>query len=80
MAGALEGLRVLDIATLYSAPLVAAMLGDLGADVIKIEPPVGDGLRKLGVKAGGRSMTWAATSYRGLPFGSCACTVTDSGL
>lgn len=60
MAGALDGLRVLDIATLYSAPLVAAMLGDLGADVIKIEPPAGDGLRKLGVKAGGRSMTWAA--------------------
>ena len=39
MAGALDGLRVLDIATLYSAPLVAAMLGDLGADVIKVEVP-----------------------------------------
>jgi formyl-CoA transferase len=60
MAGALDGLRVLDIATLYSAPLVAAMLGDLGADVIKIEPPAGDGLRALGAKAGGKSLTWAA--------------------
>jgi formyl-CoA transferase len=60
MAGALDGLRVLDIATLYSAPLLAAMLGDLGADVIKIEPPAGDGLRHLGVQSGGRSLTWAA--------------------
>ena len=60
MSGALDGLRVLDIATLYSAPLVAAMLGDLGADVIKIEPPTGDGLRGLGATAEGRSLTWAA--------------------
>jgi len=60
MIGALDGLRVLDIATLYSAPLVAAMLGDLGADVIKIEPPGGDGLRSLGASAEGRSLTWAA--------------------
>jgi len=62
MPGALDGLRVLDIATLYSAPLVAAMLGDLGADVIKIEPPTGDGLRDLGAKADGHSLTWAATA------------------
>jgi crotonobetainyl-CoA:carnitine CoA-transferase CaiB-like acyl-CoA transferase len=60
MGGALDGLRVLDIATLYSAPLVAAMLGDLGADVIKIESPAGDALRGLGVHSEGQSLTWAA--------------------
>ena len=47
MAGALDGLRVLDIATLFSGPALAAMLGDLGADVIKVEPPNGDPQRGL---------------------------------
>jgi crotonobetainyl-CoA:carnitine CoA-transferase CaiB-like acyl-CoA transferase len=53
-------LRVLDIATLYSAPMLAAMLGDLGADVIKLEPPAGDGLRQLGARVDGQSLVWAA--------------------
>jgi formyl-CoA transferase len=45
MSNALAGVRVLDIATLYPAPLLAAMLGDVGADVVKVEPPDGDPLR-----------------------------------
>lgn len=45
--GPLVGVRVLDLATLYAAPLLAAMLGDLGADVVKVEPPAGDDLRRL---------------------------------
>ena len=57
--GALEGLRVLDIGTLNPGPLVAAMLGDLGADVVKVEPPTGDPLRQFGKGRGGRSNTWA---------------------
>ncbi|MFM8304664.1 MAG: CoA transferase, partial [Actinomycetota bacterium] len=40
---ALEGLRVLDLAILFAAPQIAAMLGDLGADVVKLEPPPRDG-------------------------------------
>ena len=39
MAGALSGLRVLDMATLFAGPLAATMLGDFGAEVIKIEHP-----------------------------------------
>ena len=46
--GALRGVRVLDVATLYPAPVLAAMLGDLGADVVKVEGPAGDPLRAMG--------------------------------
>jgi formyl-CoA transferase len=44
-AGALAGLRVLDAASLYAAPLLASLLADHGADVVKVEPPGGDGYR-----------------------------------
>jgi crotonobetainyl-CoA:carnitine CoA-transferase CaiB-like acyl-CoA transferase len=44
----LGGLRVLEIASLFAAPLIGAMLGDLGADVVKVEAPGGDQLRVLG--------------------------------
>ena len=49
-AGPLAGLRVLDIASLYAAPLAATALADFGAEVIKIEPPgTGDGFRNTGM-------------------------------
>jgi len=57
--GALTGLRVLDLTTLLSAPQVAAMLADLGADAVKIEPPEGDPLRRIGAAREGRSLPWA---------------------
>jgi len=59
VASPLDGLRVLDIGTLFPAPLCAAMLGDLGADVIKVEPPGGDSLRSMGAKVDGHSLGWA---------------------
>jgi crotonobetainyl-CoA:carnitine CoA-transferase CaiB-like acyl-CoA transferase len=51
--GALSGLRVLDVATLFAGPLAATMLGDFGAEVIKIEHPRGDPVRGHGASKNG---------------------------
>src|SRR5262249_31301963 len=57
---ALDGLRVIDMATVFAGPGAARHLADFGADVVKVEPPAGDGVRRMGwfPKDGGDSFTW----------------------
>lgn len=61
-----EGLKVLDCASFIAAPAAATILGDFGADVIKIEPPEGDPYRQLFVPFGfgpeGRNHGWELDS------------------
>jgi crotonobetainyl-CoA:carnitine CoA-transferase CaiB-like acyl-CoA transferase len=55
---ALDGLRVLDVATLFAGPLAATLLGDHGAEVIKIEHPRGDPSRTHGAQRDGVGLWW----------------------
>lgn len=63
MSGPLEGIRVLDLGTRISAPFCAGLLGEMGADVIKVEDPRGgDFMRTIGPFAGpdgDYSLYWA---------------------
>jgi crotonobetainyl-CoA:carnitine CoA-transferase CaiB-like acyl-CoA transferase len=59
VAHALEGLTVLDLATFIAAPMAATLLGEFGAEVIKVEQPgIGDDLRRLGRQVDGLSLWW----------------------
>ena len=61
---ALEGIRVLDLGTYIAGPFCATVLGEFGADVIKVErPTTGDNLRRFGTDtACGDTLVWLSES------------------
>lgn len=62
-AGPLTGLRILDISTVVAGPFAAGLLGDYGAEIVKIEMPgVGDSLRALAPHKDGVPLWWKVTN------------------
>ncbi|MCF8079377.1 MAG: CoA transferase [Desulfobacterales bacterium] len=55
MSQALSGIKVIDVASVLAGPYATMLLGDMGANVIKIEPPIGDMMRKSPPFIGGES-------------------------
>src|SRR3546814_11584512 len=59
----LDGIRVLELGQLIAGPFAAKMLGEFGAEIIKIEPPkTGDPLRKWRLLHNGTSVWWEVQS------------------
>lgn len=59
----LEGIRIVDIGISTAGPFGARLLGDLGADVVKIEPLDGENTRSLGLRYGGMGYLFHVNNY-----------------
>ena len=61
--GPMHGIRIIDLSTIISGPIATQILGDQGADVIKVEPPgIGDLTRRMGTRRNGLSAIFAAAN------------------
>jgi crotonobetainyl-CoA:carnitine CoA-transferase CaiB-like acyl-CoA transferase len=62
-AGPLQGLKIVDISTVVAGPFAAGLLGDYGAEVVKVEMPgAGDSLRALAPHKDGAPLWWKVTN------------------
>jgi crotonobetainyl-CoA:carnitine CoA-transferase CaiB-like acyl-CoA transferase len=59
----LRGVRVVEAGSYFSAPLASMMLADLGAQVVKVEPPDGDPFRRFSLRHNGVSAAWANVNH-----------------
>lgn len=57
---ALAGFRVLDFSQVMAGPFLTMLLGDLGADIVKVESPIGDSSRRMSGARGGKSPAFDA--------------------
>lgn len=77
MPGPLDGLRVIDVGTRIGAPFCAGLLGEWGAEVVKVEQPgSGDFMRTIGPFADGYSLFWAVEG-RGRKSATCDLRTTE---
>jgi formyl-CoA transferase/CoA:oxalate CoA-transferase len=68
VTGLLDGVRVVDLSRVLAGPFAAQILAEMGADVIKVEPPEGDSARGIGPFIDGRSLYFSSlnTNKRGV--------------
>ena len=59
LSGPLQGLRIVEFGHFIAAPFATRVLADMGAEVIKVEPPSGDPVRSWGAQIDGRSLWWS---------------------
>ena len=64
--GPLTGVRVLDLTHAYAGPMAGQHLADMGADVIKIEPPIGELSRMDFLPGGGPTLVCAGRNKKGI--------------
>jgi len=62
MSGPLAGIRIVDCSQIVSGPMACQMLGDQGAEVIKVESPGGDPVRSLGPRKADLSSMFIAVN------------------
>lgn len=61
--GPLQGVRVVDLTAMLAGPFTTMLLADLGADVVKVEPPAGDTTREVGPQRAGDDPELALGGY-----------------